>query len=144
MHELLLLSEYRTTWLGLWFILSLLMLQSLVSAWAHAKQPGAIPGKPDPDLSHASFEFRAYRTFHNSLENLPMMAGSAIIGILTGMSAHWLAVLTWTYALARLVHMLLYYAIATEKNPSPRSYFYLIALLANLILMGLLANHLLS
>jgi hypothetical protein len=33
--------------------------------------------------------------------------------------------------------MVLYYSISTEKNPSPRSYFYLIALVANIILLGL-------
>ncbi|MEC7164145.1 MAG: MAPEG family protein, partial [Pseudomonadota bacterium] len=40
------------------------------------------------------------------------------------------------YALARLLHMILYYRIATEKNPSPRSYFYAIGLLTTLYLIG--------
>ena len=34
--------------------------------------------------------------------------------------------------------MLLYYAIATEKNPSPRSYFFLIAAIANIALVVLI------
>ncbi|MCP8899864.1 hypothetical protein M6D89_11195 [Gilvimarinus sp. HB14] len=33
--------------------------------------------------------------------------------------------------------MILYYAIATEKNPSPRSYFFGIALLAQIGILGM-------
>ena len=35
----------------------------------------------------------------------------------------------------RIIHMLLYYYIATEKNPSPRSYFYGFGLIATLYLL---------
>jgi len=50
------------------------------------------------------------------------------------------ALCIWLYVIARIIHMLLYYGVATEKNPSPRSYFFLIAALANsvmLVLIGL-------
>ncbi|WP_343044300.1 hypothetical protein [Teredinibacter haidensis] len=40
--------------------------------------------------------------------------------------------------------MLLFYVIATEKNPSPRSYSYLIGLLVNLGLLVPVLLHLLS
>ena len=47
------------------------------------------------------------------------------------------------FAIARLIHMVLYYKIATERNPSPRSYFYLIGMLSNLVLVVMIALHLL-
>jgi hypothetical protein len=37
--------------------------------------------------------------------------------------------------------MALYYMIATEKNPSPRSYFFMIGLVSNLVLIVMLAVH---
>ena len=39
------------------------------------------------------------------------------------------------FALSRILHMALYYAIATEKNPSPRSYFFLLGVVANIALL---------
>jgi hypothetical protein len=38
--------------------------------------------------------------------------------------------------------MALYYAIATEKNPSPRSYFFLIGIIANVVMLVLLGMRL--
>ncbi|MGB1091510.1 MAG: MAPEG family protein [Oceanobacter sp.] len=136
-------DQYHATWLALWLIFATIIAQSLIAAGIHAKGKGAIPGTMNPKLSHESLEFRAHRTFHNSLENLPFMVGPIFIAILTGMNPAWLGALSWVYAIARLMHMALYYLIATEKNPSPRSYFYLTALVCNLILMGLLLQHLL-
>ena len=80
--------------------------------------------------------FRAERTFMNSLENLPVFLGTALVAVLAGASPHWTGKLIWIYAGARLLHMALYYAIATEKNPSPRTWFYLLGVLANLGLLG--------
>ena len=111
----------------------------MVAAASKAAQPGAVPGKIDPSLSHSSFVFRSNRTFANSLENITVMLGAAILAVMVGADAYWTGVVIWIMALARVLHMVLYYAIATEKNPSPRSYFYLIAVLANIALLGLCA-----
>ncbi len=64
------------------------------------------------------------------------------IGVLVALNPAWLAATVWTFAIARFIHMVLYYAIATEKNPSPRSFFYAIALLSNLVLLGMIFVHL--
>jgi uncharacterized MAPEG superfamily protein len=61
------------------------------------------------------------------------------IGLFAGVNAFWLAVVVWIYALARLAHMVLYYKIATEKNPSPRSYFYMVGFLTNFVLIVMVA-----
>ena len=71
-------------------------------------------------------------------------AVGAFLAVLVGFSPVSLAATTWIYAIARLIHMALYYKIATEQNPSPRSYFYLIGMLSNLVLVVMIALHLLG
>ncbi|MBU3024008.1 MAPEG family protein [Aestuariibacter sp. A3R04] len=134
-------NTYLWSLMGLSVIFFTVMIQSIAAAIAHAKAPGAVPGKLCDNLSHDSFVFRSHRTFHNSLENLLIFAGPALIAIFAGVSEFTLSAIIWVYAIARVVHMLLYYFIATEKNPSPRSYFYLIGLVANLALFAVLAYH---
>jgi uncharacterized MAPEG superfamily protein len=116
-----------------------IIIQAFVATIAHRKQAVMIPGIVDSSLSHDSFVFRSDRTFRNSLENIIPMLGMSILAMLVGASTIWVAACIWVYAIARIIHMALYYKIATEKNPSPRSYFYMIALLANLVLVGVVA-----
>ena len=133
-------APYSTALWGLFVILATLILQALIAAVSKARQPGAIPGKIDPELSHHSFVFRANRTFANSLENVTAMLGTAFLALFAGADPRWTAILIWTYAIARLLHMALYYGIATEKNPSPRSWFYLLGFFANVGLLSLVAT----
>jgi glutathione S-transferase len=58
------------------------------------------------------------------------------------MDAYWLGILVWIYAISRILHMALYYVIATESNPSPRSYFFMVGFVANLVLLIMLGLHL--
>ena len=129
-------ENYTLAFLGILTILITLVVQSIVAAVSKASQPEAIPGKMDDSLGHDSFVFRSNRTFKNSLENISMMLGASFLAILVGADVFWTGLLVWVMALARIVHMVLYYAIATQKNPSPRSYFYLLAVLANIVLLG--------
>ncbi|WP_137168084.1 MAPEG family protein [Salinimonas lutimaris] len=123
---------------GLVIITLTVFIQGLVAAMSHAGKNGAVPGKMSDGLSHESFEFRSHRTFHNSLENLSAFVIPAILAMFVGLNPATLAAIVWVYALVRIIHMVLYYSIATEKNPSPRSYFYLAGWLANAALYGLL------
>ena len=136
--------DYSITYIGLLIALLTLLLQSVIAAMSKAKQPGSVPGKMDEHLSHGSFVFRAHRTFMNSLENFPLFIGSAFLAVFTGTNPRWVGILIMIYALARIIHMALYYAIATEKNPSPRSYFYGIALIAQVAVLGLIGINLLG
>ena len=131
------IESYSAAFWGILIIILTVMVQSLVAGGSKASQPGAIPGKMDPSLSHSSFVFRANRTFANSLENSSVMLGTSFLAILIGANVLWTAVIIWVMAVARIIHMVLYYSIATERNPSPRSYFYLLALAANFTLLGL-------
>jgi len=125
---------YAAFWAILVMILTV-MVQSLIAATVKASQPDAVPGKIDDALSHSSFVFRANRTFSNSLENITMMLGAAFLAILVSADPLWVTILVWVMAVARIIHMMLYYCIATEKNPSPRSYFFLIGFFANITLL---------
>ncbi len=128
-------ETYLLAYWGVFAALVILLVQWLVASGRKAKQPGAVPGKINESLSHDSFVFRAHRTFMNSLENYPLMLGTTFLAFFIGASAFWTALLVWVFVGARLIHMVLYYAIATEKNPSPRSYFFMIGLFANIALL---------
>lgn len=137
----LLMTHYALSFYALFGLLLMTFLQSLVAMIAHRMQSQYIPGIVDDKLGQESFVFRSNRTFLNSLENLPLIVVPAILAILVGMDADWLSGLLWVYVIARLIHMVLYYLIATEANPSPRSYFFAIGLLCNLALFVMLGGH---
>ena len=135
-----LLEVYTTALWGIVAMIATWLAQWFVASATKASRPGAVPGKIDESLSHDSFVFRAHRTFMNSLENLPVMFATAFLAVLVGASPFWTGLLVWVFVAARLVHMAPYYAIATERNPSPRSYFFMIGLAANLGLLGVVVG----
>lgn len=132
-------ENYSLALWGIFVILATVLVQAVVASVSKASQPGAIPGKMDESLSHSSFVFRSNRTVMNSLENLPVMIGACFLALFAGADTFWAATLIWVFAVARIVHMALYYAIATEKNPSPRSYFFLLGVVANIALLVFVA-----
>jgi len=130
-------QDYDLALWGLCLVVATLIVQQLVATMTKASQPGAIPGKIDESLGHASFVFRSHRTLMNSLENFPAFLGALLLAIFAGADDSWAAALVWTYAIARLLHMVLYYKIATDVNPSPRSWFFLLGFFATLALLVL-------
>jgi uncharacterized MAPEG superfamily protein len=137
------LEEYQPVFLGLWLILATIIVQAMVAIRVHRRQKGGYNvGVIKPELGQSSIVFRSHRTFQNSLENITPLMGMAIIAALSGYSSSKLTVVVWVYAIARIVHMVLYYKIATDKNPSPRSIFWAIGFLTNLYLMIDLGVHL--
>lgn len=132
-------EEYMASIWAFWAIFATIFIQALVAVIAHRKQAKYTPGVLDESLGHESFVFRSDRTFRNSLENIIPLAGMGFLGMMVGVNTVVLASILWVYAIARLIHMALYYKIATERNPSPRSYFYMIGLLANLVLIFVVA-----
>ena len=127
---------YNSSLLGIWLILATIIVQAMVAVRVHRRQSGGYsPGVIKSELGQSSIVFRAHRTFQNSLENIIPVLGMAIIAILSGYSAFKLSIIVWTYAISRIIHMILYYKIATDKNPSPRSIFWAIGFLAGFYLM---------
>jgi uncharacterized MAPEG superfamily protein len=130
------LEVYQYSLLGLWLILSTIIIQSMVAVRVHRWQEGGyMPGIIKPELNHSSIVFRTYRTFQNSIENAIPILGMSVIAMLSEYSAYKLSIIIWVYAIARIIHMALYYKIATNKNPSPRSIFWAVGFLANFYLM---------
>lgn len=128
-------AEYQSVLLPSVLVIFMVVLQSLIATVAHRKQTQYIPGIVKSELSHESFVFRSNRTFLNSLENVPVFLISVVFAMFVGVDVMSLANATWVYLVARVIHMALYYVIATEKNPSPRSYFYMIAIFAQLYVL---------
>ncbi len=127
---------YNSSLLGIWLILATIIVQAMVAVRVHRRQSGGYsPGVIKSELGQSSIVFRAHRTFQNSLENIIPFLGMAIIAMLSGYSAFKLSIIIWTYAISRIIHMILYYKIATNKNPSPRSIFWAIGFLASFYLM---------
>ncbi|NVK26364.1 MAG: MAPEG family protein [Gammaproteobacteria bacterium] len=127
--------EYQSVLLPSVLVIFMVVLQSLIATVAHRKQQQYVPGIVDSNLSHESFVFRSNRTFLNSLENVPVFVLSVIFAMFVGVDSGSLSNAVWVYLAARVIHMVLYYVIATEKNPSPRSYFYMIAIFAQLYVL---------
>ena len=139
------LEVYQCSLLGLWLILSTIIIQSMVAARVHRRQKGGyMPGIIKPELNHSSIVFRTYRTFQNSIENAIPILGMSVIAMMSEYSAYKLSIIIWVYAVARILHMVLYYKIETKKNPSPRSIFWAVGFLANFYLMIDLGVFLLS
>ena len=134
----------HSAFIAFYLYLIMMLVQWAVATFSKAKQPGAVPGKIDKDLSHESFIFRAHRTFHNTLENSALFIGTVLFAFVINYHSSVFAICIWIYVTARLIHMALYYAIATEKNPSPRSYFFLISVIANIVMLVLLGLRLAS
>ena len=127
---------YNSTLTGLWLILTTIVVQAMVAIRVHRRQKGGYNvGVIKPELGQSSFVFRSHRTFQNSLENIIPMFGMVILAMLAGYGSFKLAVVVWIYAIARIIHMYLYYKIATDKNPSPRSIFWAIGFLTNIYLI---------
>jgi len=135
---------YQSVLLGLWLTLSIIIIQAVVLVRVHRRHKGYKVGVIDPALGQSSFFFRAYRTFWNSLENIVPLFGMAIIAMMAGYSPQKLSIIIWIYAVVRIIHMILYYKIATDKNPSIRSLFWATGLIANMYLMVDLGIHLLG
>ena len=127
---------YNSSLLGIWLILTTIIVQAIVAVRVHRRQSGGYsPGVIKSELGQLSIVFRAHRTFQNSLENIIPVLGMAIIAMLSGYGAFKLSIIIWAYAISRIIHMILYYKIATNKNPSPRSIFWAIGFLAGFYLM---------
>ncbi|MDN7125531.1 MAPEG family protein [Pseudidiomarina terrestris] len=120
---------------GLWIILVTWLIQWAVAAAVKAKQADAVPGKIPQGLSHDSLVFRCHRTFMNSLENVPMFVATVFLALFLGLQSEWFGYWVVVFAVARILHMILYYAIATEKNPSPRSWFFALGAVANIAIL---------
>jgi uncharacterized MAPEG superfamily protein len=126
---------YYLSFFGIWALLSLVVIEAIIAMGASRSQKKYTPGILNSDLGPESFVFRSDRAFKNSLENIVPFLGAAIISILLSMDPLRLARLVLVYVLARYIYTDVYYSIATRKNPSFRSLFYLVGLIVTIIML---------
>lgn len=129
------MEEYASSLVVLTLLVLMVVIQSLVATVAHRKQKQYVPGIVNSELDHGSFVFRSHRTFQNSLENVPLFILTAFLAFFVGVTASTVYWCVLVFTVARFLHMVLFYKIATNANPSPRSYFYLIGFFAQLALV---------
>ena len=127
---------YKPVFFALWVILATIFAQAVVLIVAHRMQKNYKVGVIDSSLGQQSFLFRSYRTFWNSVENVVLIFPLVIVGILIDYDSNRLGIITWVYAVSRIGHMLVYYFIATDRNPSLRSVFWLFGFFAMAYLIG--------
>lgn len=126
---------YYLSFFGIWALLSLVVIEAIIDMGASRSQKKYTPGILNSDLGPESFVFRSDRAFKNSLENIVPFLGAAIISILLSMDPLRLARLVLVFVLARYIYTAVYYSIATRKNPSFRSLFYLVGLIVTIIML---------
>jgi uncharacterized MAPEG superfamily protein len=127
---------YKLVFFALWVILTTIFAQAVVLIVAHRMQKNYKVGVIDASLGQRSFLFRSYRAFWNSVENVVLIFPLVIVGILIDYDSNRLGIITWVYAVSRIGHMLVYYFIATDRNPSLRSVFWLFGFFAMAYLIG--------
>ena len=127
---------YKLVFFALWVILTTIFAQAVVLIVAHRKQKNYKVGVIDASLGQQSFLFRSYRAFWNSVENVVLIFPLVIVGILIDYDSNRLGIITWVYAVSRIGHMLVYYFIATDRNPSLRSVFWLFGFFIMAYLIG--------
>ena len=127
---------YKLVFFALWVILTTIFAQAVVLIVAHRMQKNYKVGVIDASLGQQSFLFRSYRAFWNSVENVVLIFPLVIVGILIDYDSNRLCIITWVYAVSRIGHMLVYYFIATDRNPSLRSVFWLFGFFAMAYLIG--------
>nr|WP_319391572.1 MAPEG family protein [uncultured Cohaesibacter sp.] len=138
------LALYGPVFWAVYLLLAMVFVQALVASVAHRAQTSYVPGIVDETLGPESFVFRSHRTFVNSIENVPFMVALIALAMASGFSPWWLSLLSWVYVAARACHMVTYYLVATRKNPSLRSYFFMLAVFAQLVLFVMLGLNWLS
>ena len=108
---------YQSTFIGLWLIVATIIVQAMIAVRIHRRQEGGYsPGILKPSLDHASIVFRTHRTLQNSLENLIPLLGLVVIALMSEYDSNKLSIIIWMYAISRIIHMILYYKIATKKS----------------------------
>lgn len=133
--------DYKQALIVLCMLLTLIVIQALVASVAHRRQKHYVPGIVDSQLDHHSFVFRSHRTFLNSLENAPVFVLTILLCMGIGLSSEKVFYLSLIFTASRFIHMLLFYFIATNKNPSPRSIFYMIGLVTQIVALSMFYHH---
>ena len=103
------IEAYFDTVVATFVMLVTVVVQHMVATIANGRQKNMIPGVVNKKLGHESFVFRSHRTFQNSIDNIPFMLGFIVLAVWLSVSPILLAIVTWVYAICRIIHMVFYY-----------------------------------
>jgi uncharacterized MAPEG superfamily protein len=92
-----------------WLWLGIAVLAQVIVADVAGVRSRHVPGTPVTG-GHDDFLFRATRAHANSNENLPLFLLAALAAAGLGASPAWTGYLAWIFTIARIAHMLCYYA----------------------------------
>ena len=138
------MEEYYVSFIGIWALLTLIVIEAIISIGASRTQKRYVPGITNSDLGPESFVLRSERAFKNSLENIIPFLGSALLSIFLTMDPIRLSRLIIVYVLARYIYTAVYYSVATRKNPSLRSLFFIIGFTVTIIMLVDIGRYLFS
>ncbi|HYC00884.1 MAG TPA: MAPEG family protein [Candidatus Limnocylindrales bacterium] len=106
MHDWI--APYAATVWAMGMTGALILLQLVVLDVAGIRT-GHVPGST-VTADHGNFLFRATRAHANINESIAAFILLALFGVLSGASPWWMNTLAWVYLVARVAHMLCYYA----------------------------------
>ena len=110
------MEEYYVSFIGIWALLTLIVIEAIISIGASRTQKRYVPGTTNPDLGPESFVFRSDRAFKNSLENIIPFLGAALLSILLSMDPVRLSRLVIIYVLARYIYTAVYYSCHKKES----------------------------
>lgn len=102
------LTAYHGVIAGWTLLGCLVLVQVLIGDFAGIRFKH-VPGMPIT-TGHGDFLFRATRVVGNTNEMLPLFLLLSVTAVLMGASPKWAAIWVWTFAVARAVYALCYYA----------------------------------
>lgn len=94
------------------------------------------PGMPLKG-GHKDLSFRTLRTYGNSVENLPVFVATLLLALIAGVAPIWVNSLAIIHVGFRLVYWIVYYSGVGKVGGGPRTIVYVLGLLANLVLAGM-------
>ena len=134
------MEPYATTIVGLLLLCAVLLVLGMASGMM--KGQAGLPGGAVADARHDNLIFRVDRTHVNSVESVPAFVLSAILALLMGVAAGWLALLVWVYLGIRLAHAAVYLRGGTlARGGGVRTLLHVAGTLCNLavIVLGVVA-----
>jgi len=129
-----LLAQYHVSLCLISVLILIALIQNFLCAPFAFLKEEQLPGIPTKG-DHALFSFRVIRTYQNSVENLPLILGTVLLGIIANIASGSLNWLVAIYVLARIAFWAIYYSGIGKAAGGPRTMAYVIGLITNIILI---------
>ena len=134
------LIPYYPSLMALLILCLAILVQSFIAGAIGLGKSAEVPGIPLKG-NHADFSFRTLRTFHNSIENLPVFIATLGIAIIAGAPVAWVNGLASLYVVLRLIYWAVYYSGIGKVEAGPRTIVFVLGFFTNvaIAIVGLIA-----